>query len=94
MVTKVQLDRLASRIEALAPPRKEHMVAVIWPREGETEAQAEARHYRERPQDRMAAHVIAVRFVAARDGKPYYESDQTTPPESLLLALQEAPCHG
>ena len=82
MVTKVQLDRLASRIEGLAPRHNEHMVAVIWPRDGETEAETMARHYQERPQDRLAAHTIVVVFVAARNGKPYYGDDRPELPES------------
>ena len=70
MVTKVQLDRLASRIEALAPLNNENLIAVVYEVEGETEAQAEARHFRERPQDRAASKIIHVRFVAPKNGRP------------------------
>jgi hypothetical protein len=70
MVTKAQLDRLASRIEALAPRNNEHIIAVIYMRDDETEAEAETRHLRERPQDREAGKTILVRFVDPKDGRP------------------------
>jgi hypothetical protein len=70
MVTKAQLDRLTSRIEAIAPRNNENIIAVIWPREGETEAEAESRHFRERPQDRAAGRIIHVSFVGPKNGGP------------------------
>jgi hypothetical protein len=61
MVSRSQVDRLRTRIEALTPCDR-WKVAVIIPREGESEAGAEERHYREHPDDRGAYHVIQVIF--------------------------------
>jgi hypothetical protein len=62
MVTRTQIDRLSSRIEALAP-RPGTRIAVILVNCGETEAEARARHLRDQPQDRNAAQTFVVTFV-------------------------------
>ena len=53
MVTKAQIDRIATRIEALAP--KSDRVVYVWRNRGETEEEVPERHYREFPADRLAA---------------------------------------
>jgi hypothetical protein len=68
LVTRAQLDRLSSRIEALAP-RSGTRNAVIFVNVGETEAQAKARHYRDHPEDRDACPFMLF-FVAAKNGRP------------------------
>jgi hypothetical protein len=65
MVNKAQIDRLSSRIDALAP-RPNYRFSVMFVHPGETEAQVRARHYREHPEDRSAAHEIVVTFVAPK----------------------------
>jgi hypothetical protein len=52
MVTKVQIDRIASRIEALAP--KSDGVVGVWCNRGETVEEALERHYLKSPADRFA----------------------------------------
>ena len=63
MVSRAQLDRLSSRIEALAP-RAGYRFAVILVRAGETEEAATERHYAQRPEDGDASHVMVVTFVS------------------------------
>jgi hypothetical protein len=69
MVSKSQLDRLSSRIEALAP-RPGTRFAVILARDGETEAQATARHHREHPEDGTAVQTVVVMFVTPKKARP------------------------
>lgn len=66
MVSRAQIARLSSRIEALTP-RENWRSAVIYPRDGETKEEARERHFRERPEDRTAYHVVQVVFVAPGD---------------------------
>jgi hypothetical protein len=66
VVTRAQLDRLGSRIEALAPPRTGARFAVILVNSGESETEAEERHYRLHPDDRQAAKTILVVFMAPK----------------------------
>jgi hypothetical protein len=65
VVSRAQLDRLGSRIEALAP-RPGTRFAVILVEPGESEAKAQERHYRLHPDDRQAAHAIMVVFVSPK----------------------------
>lgn len=67
MVTRAQLDRLGSRIEALAQ-RHPSSIAVILVEPGEAEAEAKERHYRLHPADRQAAHTLMVVFVSPKKG--------------------------
>lgn len=69
MVTKLQLDRLGARIDALAP-RPSYRFATIFVHPGETETQARDCHYREHPEDRTATHEIVVTFVAPKKYVP------------------------
>jgi hypothetical protein len=62
MVSRAQFDRLSARVEALAP-RSGTRIAVILVKCGETEAEARARHFRDRPQDRDAAEISVLTFV-------------------------------
>jgi len=55
MVTKTQINRLCSRIEALAP--KPDRVAYLWRDRHETIEDALERHYRAFPTDRLAAQM-------------------------------------
>jgi hypothetical protein len=60
-----------SRLEARATDgRAGESGALIFMRAGETEAEAEARHYAEHPADRLKPFAIKVCFVEARDGRP------------------------
>ena len=52
MVTKAQIDRIATRIEALAP--KSDRVVYVWRNRGETEEEVLERHYLTSPADRFA----------------------------------------
>ena len=52
MVTRAQLDRIATRIEALAP--KSDRVVYVWRNRGETEEEVLERHYLTSPNDRFA----------------------------------------
>jgi hypothetical protein len=70
MVTRTQLDRLATRIESLAVPGRDERYAVIFINPGETEDAAKLRHFRDHPDDRAVSQRILVHFVAARNGKP------------------------
>ena len=65
MVTRAQLDRLGSRIEALAL-RPATSFAVILVEPGESEAEAAERHYRLHPDDRLAVQTIMVVFVSPK----------------------------
>jgi hypothetical protein len=69
MVNKAQIDRLSSRIDALAP-RPNYRFSVMFVHPGETEAQVRARHYREHPDDRAAARELVVTFVAPKKDLP------------------------
>jgi hypothetical protein len=62
MASRVQIDRLSQRIEALAPRTIRPFVAI---RVGldETEDEARERHYRERPQDRGALETVLIKRV-------------------------------
>jgi hypothetical protein len=51
MVTKAQIDRIAIRIEALAP--KSDRVAYVWRTPGESEEEVLERHYLTSPADRF-----------------------------------------
>ncbi len=53
MPSKQQIDRIARRIEALAP--KSNPVVYVWRNRGETGEEVLERHYREFPADRLAA---------------------------------------
>jgi hypothetical protein len=68
MVSRAQLDRLSSRIEALAVHNAAG-IAVIFMARGETESAAMERHYLARPQDREASHTVVVQYVAAKNGR-------------------------
>lgn len=61
MVSKAQIDRIAARIEALRP-RAVPFVAIRL-RDDETEADAETRHYRERPNERGAMKTLFIERV-------------------------------
>jgi hypothetical protein len=52
MVTRAQLDRIATRIERLAP--KSDRVVGAWRNRGETVEEALERHYLTSPADRFA----------------------------------------
>ena len=52
MVTKAQIDRIATRIEALAP--KSDRVVYVWRNRRETEDEVLERHYLTSPADRFA----------------------------------------
>ena len=52
IVTRAQIDRIAARIEALAPKSDR---VYVWRNRGETEEEILERHYREFPADRLAA---------------------------------------
>ncbi len=54
MVTRQQVGRLARRIEALEVAKHGTRTAWVWHHTHETEAEALARHYRDRPEDRTA----------------------------------------
>jgi hypothetical protein len=53
MVTRTQIDKLSSRIEALAP--RSDRIAYVWRNRGETDQEALERHYSDVPADRLAA---------------------------------------
>jgi hypothetical protein len=53
MVTRQQVAHLGRRIEAIAAKHSTH-TAWVWRNTNETEAEALARHYRDRPEDRAA----------------------------------------
>jgi hypothetical protein len=69
MVSKSQIDRLSSRIEALAP-RRSAGVAVIFRHGLETDEEATARHYRENPEDHAKTQSILVSFVEPKERRP------------------------
>jgi hypothetical protein len=52
MVTKAQIDRIATRIEALSP--KSDRGVYVWRNRGETAEEVLARHYLTSPADRFA----------------------------------------
>ena len=52
MVSRAQLDRIATRIEALVP--KSGRVVYVWRNRGETEEEVLERHYLTSPADRFA----------------------------------------
>ena len=52
MVTRAQIDRIATRIEALAP--KSDRVVYVWRNQGETEQEVLEGHYLTSPADRFA----------------------------------------
>ena len=52
MVTKAQIDRIATRIEALVP--KSDLVVYVWRNWGETSEEVLERHYLALPADRFA----------------------------------------
>lgn len=56
MVTRAQIDRIATRIEALTS--KSNRVVYVWRNPDETEEEVLERHYREFPADRVAASTI------------------------------------
>lgn len=60
MVTRVQIDKLASRIEAIAERSRSWRTAVIVAQGSESADEAEARHYRDHPEDRSASHTVTV----------------------------------
>jgi hypothetical protein len=74
MVTKVQLDRLNSRIAALAVHQAPHRIGVIYVDVGESEEAAKERHYLARPEDREASRTIIVRYVDPKAGRPVEEA--------------------
>jgi hypothetical protein len=78
MVSRAQLERLSSRIEALAV-RNTSGIAVIFKAPGETEIAARERHYLARPQDREASHTVVVQFVAAKNGRRLEIGDDQLP---------------
>jgi hypothetical protein len=51
MVSKQQIDRIAQRIEALAP--KSDRVVYLWRNTGESTEELLERHYRASPADRL-----------------------------------------
>jgi hypothetical protein len=53
MVSKQQVDRIAQRIEALAP--KSDRVVYVWRNRCETEEKVLEQHYRAFPTDRLGA---------------------------------------
>jgi hypothetical protein len=56
MVTRAQIDRIASRIEALTP--KTNRVVYVWRNVDETAEEVLERHYRAFPADRAAAKTL------------------------------------
>ena len=52
MVSKAQIDRIATRIEALAP--KSDRVVYVWRNRGETEEEVLERRYLSSPADRFS----------------------------------------
>ena len=61
MATKVQIDRLAQRIEDLAQqavPRSGPRIGVIWRMPGETGDAARSRHARQYPGDAVESMLI------------------------------------
>jgi hypothetical protein len=51
MVTRAQIDRIATRIEALTA--KSNRLVYVWRNAGETEEEVLERHYRAFPADRL-----------------------------------------
>jgi hypothetical protein len=61
MVTKAQIDRIAARIEALAP--KSDRVVYVWCNRGETEEEVLERHYLTSPADRFAGQTYILSWL-------------------------------
>jgi hypothetical protein len=65
MANRAQIDRIARRIEALAP--KSDRVVYVWRNLDETEEEVLERHYRAFPADRVAAQTYV--FSWQSDGE-------------------------
>jgi hypothetical protein len=61
MVTKAQIERIAARIEALAP--KSDRVVGVWRNRGETAEEALERHYLTSPADHFAGQTYIFRWL-------------------------------
>ena len=64
MVTKAQIDRIATRIEALSP--KSDRVVYVWRNRDETEEEVLERHYLTSPADRFAGHLQLARKLGGQ----------------------------
>ena len=62
MASRQQIARLAQRIEALEVSKQGTRTAWVWRHTNETEAEALARHYRDRPDDRAASKTYIVQW--------------------------------
>jgi hypothetical protein len=60
MVTRAQIDRIATRIESLAP--KSDRVVYVWRNPDETSEEVLERHYRAFPTDRLGAQTYIFRW--------------------------------
>jgi len=66
MVTRPQIDKLSARIEALiADSDRNARPVCLWRSSDETEEQALARHYQQRPEDRAAKQTYIFQWVGA-----------------------------
>jgi hypothetical protein len=61
MVTKAHIDRIASRIEALAP--KSDRIVYVWRNRGETAEAVLEQHYLTSPADRFAGQTYILSWV-------------------------------
>jgi hypothetical protein len=61
LVTKAQIDRIATRIEALVP--KSDRVVYIWRNRSETEEEVLERHYLASPADRFAGQTYIFSWI-------------------------------
>jgi hypothetical protein len=66
MVTRAQIDRIATRIEALTP--KSNRVVYVWRNLDETEEEVLERHYRAFPADRLAAQTYNLQLAIGLGG--------------------------
>jgi hypothetical protein len=65
-MTRLQIEKLSARIEALAAVADGGgRPAYIWRHEEETEQQALARHYQARPEDRKARQTYILQWAEA-----------------------------
>jgi hypothetical protein len=69
MASKQQIARLAQRIEALEASKQGTRTAWVWRHTNETQAEALARHYRARPDDRTASKTYIVQWRNAEHGR-------------------------
>jgi hypothetical protein len=67
--TEEEQSPLASAFHEAATPVKSNCALVVYQRDGESDAELEARARREKAADKLGRYLIVVRFVAALGGR-------------------------